>query len=223
MKAKIPRAGVPLLDAKGNPSREWFKYLLAVRETSWPIGSIFITVSASDPSYLLGFGTWAAFGAGRVLVGVDSGDTDFDTIEETGGAKTATPTGTVSQPTFTGNALATHDHGAGTLAPSVHSGTAVADHASHTHAFTQSANDANVDLVAEDLTGTGVAASGTTGNESATLTHTVTQPANHTMSGDTEAVSAGTPAGTVSQPTFTGDAMSIQQKYIAVKFWKRTA
>jgi microcystin-dependent protein len=40
----------------------------------------------------LGFGTWAAFGAGRVLVGLDAGDVDFDTVEETGGAKTHTLT-----------------------------------------------------------------------------------------------------------------------------------
>lgn len=33
-------------------------------------------------------GTWAPWGAGRVPVGVDTGDTDFDTVEETGGEKT---------------------------------------------------------------------------------------------------------------------------------------
>ena len=39
----------------------------------------------------MGFGTWA-FGAGKVPVGIDSSDTDFDTAEETGGAKTHTLT-----------------------------------------------------------------------------------------------------------------------------------
>lgn len=56
----------------------------------WPIGSVFIAVVATNPSTLLGFGTWAAFAAGRVLVGLDSGQTEFDTVEETGGAKTHT-------------------------------------------------------------------------------------------------------------------------------------
>jgi len=55
---------------------------------SWPIGSIFITVSATAPATLLGGGTWVAFATGRVLVGIDGGDSDFDTVEETGGAKT---------------------------------------------------------------------------------------------------------------------------------------
>jgi hypothetical protein len=41
----------------------------------------------SDVSNALG-GTWVAWGAGRVPVGVDTSDTAFDTAEETGGAKT---------------------------------------------------------------------------------------------------------------------------------------
>jgi hypothetical protein len=57
----------------------------------YPVGSIYINASVStNPGTLLGFGTWAAFGAGRVMVGLDSGDTDFDTAQETGGAKTVT-------------------------------------------------------------------------------------------------------------------------------------
>ena len=58
--------------------------------TAWPIGSVFISVVSTNPATLLGFGTWSAFGAGRMLVGLDSGDTDFDAVEEVGGAKTKT-------------------------------------------------------------------------------------------------------------------------------------
>src|SRR3990167_6703182 len=57
---------------------------------AFPVGSVFIAVVATNPGTLLGYGTWAAIAAGRVLVGLDSGDTDFDTVEETGGAKTVT-------------------------------------------------------------------------------------------------------------------------------------
>jgi len=57
----------------------------------YPVGSIYINASNStNPGTLLGFGTWAAFGAGKVPVGIDSSDSDFDTAEETGGSKTHT-------------------------------------------------------------------------------------------------------------------------------------
>lgn len=60
----------------------------------YPIGSIFMSVSHSTVAQVqeaLG-GTWVAWGAGRVPVGVDTSDTNFDTAEETGGEKTHTLT-----------------------------------------------------------------------------------------------------------------------------------
>ena len=67
-----------------------------------PVGSVFIAVVSTDPSTLLGYGTWSSIGAGRVLVGLNSADTDFDVVEETGGAKTSTPSA------HTGTAVAAH-------------------------------------------------------------------------------------------------------------------
>jgi hypothetical protein len=62
----------------------------AINALVYPVGSIYTTVSATAPATLLGMGTWAAFGAGRVPVGIDAGQAEFDAIEETGGAKTHT-------------------------------------------------------------------------------------------------------------------------------------
>jgi hypothetical protein len=55
-----------------------------------PIGSIYINATnATNPGTLLGFGTWVAFGAGRVMVGFNAADPLFDSAEETGGSKDA--------------------------------------------------------------------------------------------------------------------------------------
>lgn len=67
----------------------------------------------------------------------------------------------------------------------------------------------------------GGVATGTTAGPSATLTHNVTQPSAHTMSGSSEAVGAGTPAGTVSQPTFTGSSLDNRQAFIKVIFCRK--
>jgi microcystin-dependent protein len=56
----------------------------------YPVGSIYTSVVSTNPATLLGVGTWVAFGTGRTLVGIDAGQTEFDTVEETGGAKTHT-------------------------------------------------------------------------------------------------------------------------------------
>ena len=54
----------------------------------YPVGSIYFNAEvATNPATLLGFGTWAEYGAGRVMVGKASSGT-FDTLNETMGAET---------------------------------------------------------------------------------------------------------------------------------------
>jgi hypothetical protein len=56
----------------------------------YPVGSIYTNATSStNAGTLLGFGTWTAFGAGRVPVGFDSGNALFDSAEETGGSANA--------------------------------------------------------------------------------------------------------------------------------------
>jgi hypothetical protein len=56
----------------------------------YPVGSVYTNATVStNPATLLGFGTWTAFGAGRVPVGFDSGNALFDSAEETGGSADA--------------------------------------------------------------------------------------------------------------------------------------
>src|SRR6185369_15103133 len=111
-----------------------------------PVGAVFIAVVGTDPATLLGYGTWVAFGAGRVLVGRDAGDVDFDTAEETGGAKTK--------------------------AISAHAGTAVADHADHTHQVTSNVTETTtaVQSGAGTTVGTGTLINNTVASGEASVT-----------------------------------------------------
>ena len=53
----------------------------------YPVGSIYISVVNENPSKYFG-GTWARFGYGKCLVGVDESQSEFNTVQKTGGAKT---------------------------------------------------------------------------------------------------------------------------------------
>lgn len=86
-------------------------------QASYPVGSIYINASnGTNPATLLGFGTWTAFAAGRVLVGFNASDSLFDTAEETGGSKDAivvshthTASSSVTDPGHTHNYTASID------------------------------------------------------------------------------------------------------------------
>ena len=64
-----------------------FSSVLWLANLIFPVGSIRMTVSAADASTFLG-GTWVRWGTGRVPVGVNTSDTNFNTVEKTGGANT---------------------------------------------------------------------------------------------------------------------------------------
>ena len=69
----------------------------------YPIGSVYISVNNVNPSSLFG-GTWEQFAAGRTLVGIDTSDDDFKTVEKTGGEK---------KHTLTVNEMPSHNHNDG--------------------------------------------------------------------------------------------------------------
>ena len=52
----------------------------------YPVGSIYLSVNNTNPSRWFG-GTWELIAQGRTLVGVDTNDTDFNTVKKTGGSK----------------------------------------------------------------------------------------------------------------------------------------
>lgn len=97
----------------------------------FPVGSVFIAVVSTNPATLLGYGTWAAIAAGRMLVGLDGTDAAFDSVEETGGSKTHTHAGhsahNVTQPAAHSNHVFTQ--------PAAHSNHVVTQPNAHTDVF----------------------------------------------------------------------------------------
>lgn len=58
-----------------------------VYESIYPVGSMYVNFTDdTNPATLLGFGTWTAI-AGRVVVGYDGTQTEFNAAEKTGGHK----------------------------------------------------------------------------------------------------------------------------------------
>ena len=64
---------------------------IAVPQDCWPVGSIYISINNVNPTNYFG-GTWVAFGTGRTLIGVDVNQSEFNSVEKTGGEKTHTLT-----------------------------------------------------------------------------------------------------------------------------------
>ena len=142
------------------------EYIQQFTKTMYPVGSIYMSVTSTNPATYFG-GTWVAWGSGRVPVGINTSDSNFNTVEKTGGAATVTLT-TSQIPshthTFSGSSTTTssagsHTHnigrdtdgGAGSSRYTVHSaGTSGADATSptsstgaHTHTLTPKGSNSN--------------------------------------------------------------------------------
>lgn len=90
LKKPLPSDNVSLSDINTNYDKidsEFGGVLLRV----YPVGSIYMSVNSTSPAELFG-GTWEEFGKGRTVVGVDTTQAEFNTVEKTGGAKTHTLT-----------------------------------------------------------------------------------------------------------------------------------
>jgi hypothetical protein len=105
----LPTGTIATTQSSGNSSTAiaTTAFVQAAIALLYPVGSIYTNATVStNPATLLGFGTWTAFAAGRVMVGFDSGNSLFDTAEETGGSADAivvshTHTATVTDPGHT--------------------------------------------------------------------------------------------------------------------------
>lgn len=60
----------------------------AVTNKIYPVGSIYISVNNANPASFFG-GSWTAFATGRTIVGVDTSQGEFNSVEKPGGNKDA--------------------------------------------------------------------------------------------------------------------------------------
>ncbi len=88
------------------------KYVDDLIQTLYPVGSIYCNKAVStNPATLFGFGTWVAL-QGKVIVGLDPTQTEFDVLGETGGEKTHTLV-TAEMPVHTHDMKASSGSGGG--------------------------------------------------------------------------------------------------------------
>ena len=80
--------------------------LATIFDMMYPVGSIYMSASLSTAEAVNAAlpGTWQAWGSGRVPVGVDADQTEFNSVEKTGGEKTHT---------LTINEMPRHNHSIG--------------------------------------------------------------------------------------------------------------
>jgi hypothetical protein len=169
-------------------------FVQAALQALHPIGSIYTSTVSTNPATLFGFGTWVAYGAGRVLIGTD-GSTYLPGA--TGGSADAivvSHTHTASS-TFTGNALGTHSH--------------TATDSGHTHTIgTSSGNN--------DASGTGPTP------QSGSSYTTNTGYANISVGATSAGTPSGSVSTTVNSAGSSGTGANLQP-YVVVYMWTRTA
>ena len=96
-------------------------FVQAALQLLYPVGTIYTNATSStNPATLLGFGTWTAFGAGRVMVGFNSANALFDTAEETGGSADSSVVSHTHTATVTDSG---HAHSNGAIYPYNSTGT----------------------------------------------------------------------------------------------------
>lgn len=191
----------------------------------YPIGSIYISASSTNPGELFTGTTWEAWGSGRVPVGVDSSQSEFDAVEKIGGEK---------EHALTVSEMPSHDH---VIPEHTHS---IED---HEHTFDATAN--SKELVGEvrnipsngsdvQIDCSGVLSTVETGEYRGYTTESISDESNgfildashdHTVSGVTNSVSLTIGAGNSGNTESTGSGSSHNnlQPYITCYMWKRTA
>jgi hypothetical protein len=177
-------------------------FVQAALQALHPIGSIYTSTSATNPGTSFGFGTWVAFGAGRVMIGNGGGFS----AGATGGSADAT--------------LVSHNHGGVTGGQSV----------THTHSVSITTGGQSVNHSHDMTKYVGVNASGGTGyvgddsglGPAGTIATSVNSVDHvHSVSGTTATNSVDHTHSIATDGVSATNANL--QPYIVVYMWNRTA
>lgn len=175
----------------------------------YPVGSVYTSVNNRNPSIWLG-GTWVSFGSGRTLVGVDTGQSEFDSVEKPGGHKE----------------LQSHAHGLNNHVHSLNNHTHNVPN--HVHTMQGSGNHFHYLGINKSAVQKGTSYNKPNNYESGSTSYKSNTTGNHThtmnSSGNcTTGANNGNTGGNSGNTTSSGggDAGNLQP-YITVFFWKRT-
>ena len=167
----------------------------------YPVGSIYITTAGSNPSVLLGIGTWEAYAEGRVLMGYGTGtDAHGDSLKVSNGE-----TGGYYQIKLNVNDLPSHHHEV-SINKTISGG-------NHRHVFCADSNASDGPLSSYDIKK--IASNpvgGATGGAYMGFYKTSDEDHSHTLSVDTNTGSVGG-----------GDGHYNVQPYVGVKIWRRVS
>lgn len=177
--------------------------LAALMLQIYPVGSIYMSVNNTNPGDFFG-GIWVPWGSGRVPVGVDITDADFNTVDKTGGAKTHT---------LTTAQIPSHNHTASTDSTGAHSHSGTAASAGD-HRHSQSGRQAAGSISA--------AVAESYGSYGTLRTIYTDYGGAHTHSISTNSTGSHSHTVTVNN-SGSGNAHNNLQPFITCYMWKRTA
>jgi microcystin-dependent protein len=174
----------------------------SIYDLVYPVGSIYETTSSTSPNTLFAGTTWVRYGDGKVTVGQDSTDTDFDNINDTGGSKTVT---------LTSAQMPSHDHS--------FSGTTDTETLTGSFQFT---DDNSPTMKVRAKTASGIASTSNSGTASHVNSDGVPSAQNLPNQIDLDASHNHSISGT-SGTAGSGSAHENMPPYAIVYRWKRTA
>lgn len=186
----------------------------------YPVGAIYMSVNDTNPSTLFG-GTWVAWGSGKVPVGVNTSETEFNSVEKTGGAKTHT---------LSTAQIPSHNHGLNNHTHSIPSLSGYTDRKdlqgniwNMAIQSTQTGLSSNGIASNNNVSGSNIGyaeKSATTYSDSITDSVHINASHNHTIT--TNSSTTGQASGNTGN-TGSGEAHNNLQPYITCYMWKRTA